>query len=598
MAGQTSHYGLTRLEGGESFSTDGYKYTNSDRDTIDRLLYVMGESHHHLGSNVTLTEPITAPVLTRSSGGSIPAGSRVYYKYSYLSVRGEETKASPESFIDMPAAVQEPGAPTLSQATTGGVLNPGDYYYVLSAYVGSSIFETRATNPIYLTVPLGTSTNVVTLTYPSAPAGMTGWNIYRRAPGEMKYFFLVSVASGPLTYVDNGSVAENCDRTIATLNTTNNNNKVTITLPGATPTVPVGYTWRIYRTFILSNYENSTLKTVVEYTAETTPRIVPYYADIGIGTTSGKPLTATVATNNPAKVLLTGGAEVQGILPRANVEGRSVNISTVSYTLVLTDAENLVAMNVATANNLTVPTNATVAFPVGTTVHIEQIGAGLTTIVAAGGVTLNVPGGVLTLGGQYGNARLIKRATNTWDIGALTATMPVKSGLRPTGWLFSNWDRQGTPFVNNAVLATGRLTLTAIDLPAGTPVTTIFATSGTTALSVGSNQWFALFDSARLKLCITADDTSTAWTAATVKSLTVTGGPFITTYSGLHYIGVMVTATTPPSLYCCEGLNNTLNALAPIIVGNSTTGLTNPASCPSTAGALTAIADNPFCGVG
>lgn len=321
MAGQTSHYGLTRLEGGESFSTDGYKYTNADRDTIDRLLYVMGESHHHLGSSVTLTEPTIAPVLARSSGGSIPAGTRVYYKYSYLSVRGEETKASPESFIDMPAAILEPGAPTLTQATTGGTLTPGDYYYVLSAYVGSSIFETRAINPIYITVPLGTITNKITLTYPSPPAGMSGWNIYRRAPGEMKYFYLTSVASGPTTLVDTGSIAADCDRTIASLNTTNNNNKVTITLPGATPTVPVGYTWRIYRTFILSNYDNSTLKTVVEYTAETTPRVVAYYVDIGISTTSGKPLAVTVSTANPAKILLDSATEVQGRLAPANIAG-------------------------------------------------------------------------------------------------------------------------------------------------------------------------------------------------------------------------------------------------------------------------------------
>lgn len=72
-----------------------------------------------------------------------------------------------------------------------------------------------------------------------------------------------------------------------------------------------------------------------------------------------------------------------------------------------------ILMNVAGANNLTVPPNATQAFPVGSVVLIDQIGAGATTIVAGAGVTINSSDG-LTLGGQYAGALIKKTATNVW----------------------------------------------------------------------------------------------------------------------------------------------------------------------------------------
>jgi len=78
-------------------------------------------------------------------------------------------------------------------------------------------------------------------------------------------------------------------------------------------------------------------------------------------------------------------------------------------------------MNSASANNLTVPLNATVAFPVGTQINVLQVGAGQTTIVATGGVTINATPG-LKLRAQWSSATLIKRATDTWvAVGDLSA---------------------------------------------------------------------------------------------------------------------------------------------------------------------------------
>jgi hypothetical protein len=90
------------------------------------------------------------------------------------------------------------------------------------------------------------------------------------------------------------------------------------------------------------------------------------------------------------------------------------NAQTDSYTLVLTDAGKMIIMNKATANNLTVPANADVAFPLNTRIDVIQYGAGQTTFVAAGGVTIRSSGSKLKITGQYSGASLWKKGTNEW----------------------------------------------------------------------------------------------------------------------------------------------------------------------------------------
>ena len=86
------------------------------------------------------------------------------------------------------------------------------------------------------------------------------------------------------------------------------------------------------------------------------------------------------------------------------------------YTLGAADDSKLVEMNVSIANTVTVPTNASVGFPIGTEITIIQQGTGQTTIAAAGGVTLRSAGGLLNLASQYSAATLIKRGTNEWYV--------------------------------------------------------------------------------------------------------------------------------------------------------------------------------------
>jgi hypothetical protein len=94
---------------------------------------------------------------------------------------------------------------------------------------------------------------------------------------------------------------------------------------------------------------------------------------------------------------------------------------TADYTPVLNDQyQTLIQMNKATAVNFTIPTNASVAYPVGTALTVLNIGAGTLTIkaVTSGTTTVLSAGTVAaqpTLA-QYKSAVCVKTATDTWYV--------------------------------------------------------------------------------------------------------------------------------------------------------------------------------------
>ena len=95
--------------------------------------------------------------------------------------------------------------------------------------------------------------------------------------------------------------------------------------------------------------------------------------------------------------------------------------ATSDYTAVIADAyQTLVPMNKATAIAFKIPTNASVAFPVGTAITVLNKGAGTVTIsaVTSGTTTVLSAGAVAaspTLA-QYKTAVCIKTATDTWYV--------------------------------------------------------------------------------------------------------------------------------------------------------------------------------------
>lgn len=91
-----------------------------------------------------------------------------------------------------------------------------------------------------------------------------------------------------------------------------------------------------------------------------------------------------------------------------------------TYTLVLTDVAKVISMSNAAAITLTVPTNASVAFPTGTQILVYQAGAGQITVSGAG-VTLRSSGSRLKTFGQYAVIGLLKIATDEWVVFGNTA---------------------------------------------------------------------------------------------------------------------------------------------------------------------------------
>ena len=95
--------------------------------------------------------------------------------------------------------------------------------------------------------------------------------------------------------------------------------------------------------------------------------------------------------------------------------------ATADYTAVLADQyQALVPMNKATAIAFKIPTNASVAFPVGTCITVLNKGAGTCTIsaVTSGTTTILSAGAVAAAPtvAQYKSAACIKTGTDTWYV--------------------------------------------------------------------------------------------------------------------------------------------------------------------------------------
>jgi hypothetical protein len=95
--------------------------------------------------------------------------------------------------------------------------------------------------------------------------------------------------------------------------------------------------------------------------------------------------------------------------------------NTADYTAVLADQyQALELMNKATAIAFKIPTNASVAFPIGTVITVLNIGVGLCTISAVtSGTTTVLSGGAVAAAptlAQYKSAACIKTGTDAWYV--------------------------------------------------------------------------------------------------------------------------------------------------------------------------------------
>lgn len=124
-----------------------------------------------------------------------------------------------------------------------------------------------------------------------------------------------------------------------------------------------------------------------------------------------------------------GGFEVTGnISATLDIYTRGKKVATegptasksANYTFVLTDANGFIYSNLSTALTFTIPTNASVAFPIGTEIHVMRYGSGELSIAPASGVSLVSEGGKRRINAQYQAATLKKINTDNWVlIGAI-----------------------------------------------------------------------------------------------------------------------------------------------------------------------------------
>lgn len=90
-------------------------------------------------------------------------------------------------------------------------------------------------------------------------------------------------------------------------------------------------------------------------------------------------------------------------------------LTSVSGNATLSTSAEVVRVTGSSGATITVPTNSSVPFPVGTRRWIRRAGTADVSVVGAGGVTVNWPGGDFVLTTQYAVAEVVKVGTDTWD---------------------------------------------------------------------------------------------------------------------------------------------------------------------------------------
>ena len=92
--------------------------------------------------------------------------------------------------------------------------------------------------------------------------------------------------------------------------------------------------------------------------------------------------------------------------------------TTTAYVTVASDAGAFITVSNASANTFKIPTNASVAYAVGTTIQVMNIGAGATTISAVTPATTTISSAGASSASptlaQWKAAQLVKVATDTW----------------------------------------------------------------------------------------------------------------------------------------------------------------------------------------
>lgn len=188
-----------------------------------------------------------------------------------------------------------------------------------------------------------------------------------------------------------------------------------------------------------------------------------------------------------------GGGTIQPLAER----WRDINAQVgTTYTFVLADTNKLVTLTNGSDITATVPSNANVAYPVGTQILLAQRGAGDVTVNGQASVNIRVPEKYnAVLDGQYSHAVLTKIGTDEWDLsGRLTRKFVQtitfsQSGTLTTGTGASRWSAPAAMTITNVRASVGTSpTGSTLIVDVNKNGTTIFTTQGNRpTIAISSN---------------------------------------------------------------------------------------------------------------
>lgn len=130
--------------------------------------------------------------------------------------------------------------------------------------------------------------------------------------------------------------------------------------------------------------------------------------------TAAKLATDSVETAKIVDANVTTAKLANKSVTSAKLGALSIGSGSSAYTFALGDAETIYVFQGTSAATLTIPTNSTVAFPVGTQLNVIQYSSGQVTVAGASGVTLVSEGSKFKTKAQYAIATAIKTETNVW----------------------------------------------------------------------------------------------------------------------------------------------------------------------------------------